>query len=163
MTEFDVVELARQAVEDMRTAAPAHIFRLDAPSAQVVSGDERRLDQALRNLLENAAKYAPASAGDVALSVTVAEAPDQAPMVQLCVRDHGPGVAGDDLDRLFDRQYRTPDAVAEGIRGTGLGLYIVRQIINAHGGAVWAENAAGGGLRVCLTLPQRPPVSPPSA
>lgn len=156
MTEFDLVELARQAVDDMKTTAPAHTVLLDAPSTLVLAADERRLDQALRNLLDNAAKYAPASSGDVVLSVTLDEASGRPPSIHLCVRDHGPGVTGDDLERLFDRQYRTRDAVTEGIRGTGLGLYIVRQIADVHGGAVWAENAAGGGLRVCLTLPYPP-------
>lgn len=153
-SQVDLVDLARQILDDARTTMPARAFLLDAPPTIPLFADERRLGQVLRNLIENAAKYAPAESGPVILSAAVDATQDQPATVRICVRDHGPGVTPDDLDRLFQRQYRTPDAETRGVRGTGLGLYIVRQIIEAHAGHVRAENADGGGLQVCLELPQ---------
>jgi two-component system sensor histidine kinase MprB len=69
------------------------------------------------------------------------------------VRDHGPGIAEEDLPHLFDRFYR--GVRARGEQGTGLGLAIVRQVAEAHGGSVSARNADGGGAEFCLALPGR--------
>ena len=70
---------------------------------------------------------------------------------RLEVRDHGPGIAGEDLPRVFDRFYRAP--AARGRPGSGLGLAIVRQVAETHGGAVHAGNDPAGGARLTLELP----------
>ncbi|MBA3943486.1 MAG: HAMP domain-containing histidine kinase [Herpetosiphonaceae bacterium] len=150
---FDLIEMVRQAVEDAQTSAPAHTFLLDTPATLLIWGDERRLGEVVHNLLDNAAKYTAPDSGPVVLSIAVLDTPERPQRTRLCVRDHGRGVGDDALGRLFERQYRAPDATRQGVRGTGLGLYIVRQIVEAHGGSVWAEHVDGGGLRVCLDLP----------
>ncbi len=150
---FDLVALARQTLDDVRTIAPHHTFRLAAPAVLPCRGDERRLGQVLRNLLENAAKYAPADSGPVVVTLAPHPPTGGAGGVEITVRDAGLGVADDQLARLFDRHYRAPDAVDRGIAGSGLGLYIVRRIVEAHGGAVRAERAPEGGLLVRLTVP----------
>src|SRR5207244_12699489 len=99
-----------------------------------------RLDRAVRNLLENAAKWSPPGA---TVEVTVRDG-------EVAVRDHGPGIAEADLPFVFDRFYRAADA--RGLPGSGLGLAIVRQVAEAHGGEVVAERAEGGGTRVTLRL-----------
>ena len=71
------------------------------------------------------------------------------------MRDHGPGIAEEDLPHVFDRFYRA--ASARGLPGSGLGLAIVRQVAEAHGGEVTAEPAEGGGTRMRLRLDGRPP------
>ncbi len=149
-SHFDLIALAGWAVEDTHSAAPAHTLVLEGPAYLEVYGDERRLSQVLRNLLDNAAKYAPPTSGPIILSI-VPEA--SAGVVHVTVRDHGPGVAQGDLDQLFERNYRTAEASSRGVRGTGLGLYVVRQIITLHGGTAWAECADGGGLKVRFDLP----------
>jgi two-component system sensor histidine kinase MprB len=74
---------------------------------------------------------------------------------EITVRDHGPGVADDERERVFDRFYRADDART--MPGSGLGLAIVRQVITEHGGTVTIEAAPGGGALVRVTLPFPPP------
>jgi two-component system, OmpR family, sensor histidine kinase MprB len=132
--------LVAEAVERARRHAPGVRFRTElAPCT--IEGVPDRLGRAINNVLDNAARYSPA---------------DGMVEVQLCdwtlsVRDHGPGVAPDELPLLFDRFFRGADARER--QGSGLGLAIVRQVVESHGGAVEAANADGGGLAVRLTLP----------
>ncbi len=117
-------------------------FVLDAEPC-LVRAAPARLDRAIANLLDNACKWnPPPPAGPVEVRVR-----DGA----LEVRDHGPGIAAEDLPRVFDRFYRAPGARAR--PGSGLGLAIVRQMAEAHGGAVHAANDPGGGARLTLELP----------
>ena len=109
-----------------------------------------RLERAIANLLDNACKWNPSTpdppahpAGDP-IEVRVRGG-------VLEVRDHGPGIAAEDLPRVFDRFYRAPGARAR--PGSGLGLAIVRQMAETHGGAVHAANDPGGGARLTLELP----------
>jgi two-component system, OmpR family, sensor histidine kinase MprB len=132
--------LVAEAVERARRHAPGVRFRTElAPCT--IEGVPDRLGRAINNVLDNAARHSPA---------------DGVVDVQLCdgtlsVRDHGPGVAPDELPLLFDRFFRGADARER--QGSGLGLAIVRQVVESHGGAVDAANAQGGGLAVSLTLP----------
>ena len=155
----DLVELAREeepaaAVEDVRLdqlvadavararrrpAAPLFATRLQPC---VVRGVPARLDRAVANLLDNAAKWSPAWA-EVTVTLDARG--------ELSVRDRGPGIAPDDLPHVFDRFYRA--AGARGMPGSGLGLAIVRQVAELHGGGVTAEAAPGGGALLRLSLP----------
>ena len=96
------------------------------------------------NLLDNAVKWSPPGA-PVEVSVSGGE---------VTVRDHGPGIAEDDLPHVFDRFYRA--AAARGLPGSGLGLAIVKHVADAHGGTVVAEAAPGGGTRLRVALPLLP-------
>jgi two-component system sensor histidine kinase MprB len=115
-------------------------FRVDTEPT-VVSGAPAELSRAIANLLDNAVKWSPA---DTPVEVTVSAG--------VCaVRDHGPGIAAEDLPHVFDRFYRA--AAARTLPGSGLGLAIVRQVAEAHGGTATAELAAGGGTIFALRLP----------
>ena len=103
-----------------------------------------RLERAIANLLDNACKWNPPAPAGGPVEVRVCDG-------ALEVRDHGPGIAVEDLPRVFDRFYRAP--TARGRPGSGLGLAIVRQMAEAHGGAVHAANDPGGGARLTLELP----------
>jgi len=107
-----------------------------------VRGSPGRLDRAVSNLLDNAEKWCPP---DRPIEVAVSEG-------EVVVRDHGPGFSGEDLPRVFDRFYRARSA--RGLPGSGLGLAIVRQVAEAHGGAVSAANADGGGAQLRFKLAQ---------
>ena len=107
----------------------------------VVEGIPDRLDRAVSNLLDNAAKFSPP---DSTVEVILERG-------ELTVRDHGPGIEPADLPHVFDRFYRS--ATARAVPGSGLGLAIVRQVAEGHGGTVTAEDAAGGGTRFRLSLP----------
>jgi two-component system, OmpR family, sensor kinase len=145
----EAVDLAALAEECMATAeldAQVHQsrMRLDAPQPLEVSGNTQLLGRALDNLLNNAIKYG----GDGEIAVGLRR---QGGRAELSVRDHGPGVPEEELGKLFRPFFRG----ANGTRaeGHGLGLAIVERVVRAHGGTVAAANAAGGGLRVTLSLP----------
>jgi signal transduction histidine kinase len=111
----------------------------------MVKADPMRLGQVFDNLLNNAAKYAPGSTVVVKLNEEDGEA-------KLRVSDNGPGIEKEHLERIFQRFYRVPETRMS-VRGSGLGLYICRQIIVAHNGTVTAESDSGKGTIFDITLP----------
>jgi two-component system sensor histidine kinase MprB len=131
--------LAADAVERARRDQPGVTFATELAET-TVHGVPASLERAIGNLLDNAAKWSPPG-GEV--EVAVGEG-------RVTVRDHGPGIADEDLPRVFDRFYRSPSART--MPGSGLGLAIVRQVAEAHGGSVAAERAEGGGTRVTMRL-----------
>jgi two-component system sensor histidine kinase MprB len=129
-------------------------FVLDAEPC-LVRAAPARLDRAIANLLDNACKWNPPTP-PTSPAGRAGDPTDDPIEVRvrggvLEVRDHGPGIAAEDLPRVFDRFYRAPGARAR--PGSGLGLAIVRQMAEAHGGAVHAANDPGGGARLTLELP----------
>jgi len=151
----DLVDMARdgrpaaEEVEDVRldelvqesaSRLNGGRIRVDAEPS-LVRGSRARLARAVSNLLDNAIKYSPD--GSI-VEVTVRGG-------EVAVRDHGPGIAPEDLPQIFDRFYRAPSA--RGTPGSGLGLAIVRQVAEAHQGTAIAEPAEGGGARLRLRLP----------
>jgi two-component system, OmpR family, sensor histidine kinase MprB len=157
-TEIDQVEIedvrldlaAAGAIERARLHAPRCRFELDAEPC-LVRAAPARLDRAIANLLDNACKWNPPAGreGDPGPGGDPVEVRVQGGRLQ--VRDHGPGIAAEDLPRVFDRFYRS--SAARGLPGSGLGLAIVRQVAETHGGAVHAANDPGGGARLTLELP----------
>jgi two-component system sensor histidine kinase MprB len=142
--------LVADTVERVAMRFPGLHFTTELEPALVV-GTPERLHRAIGNLLDNAAKWSPPE-GEVEIRVSGSETSS------LCVRDHGPGIAPEDLPHVFDRFYRAP--TARGMPGSGLGLAIVQQIAEAHGGTVAVDNAEGGGARFTLRLPPAPPHEP---
>ncbi len=123
---------------------------VDIPDGLQVRADRSRLARVLRNLLSNIARYTPA---DTPVEIT-ARSDDEG--VHIAVADRGPGVPEDALPRLFDPFFRTEQSRSRSTGGLGLGLMLVRQIAEAHGGRVSARNRDGGGLVVELLLPGAP-------
>ena len=132
--------LVGEAVERARRHALDRRFETHLAPC-LVRGVPSRLDRAVTNLLDNAAKWSPAG-GKIVVDVAGGE---------VRVRDHGPGIAEDDLPFVFDRFYRAP--AARGLPGSGLGLAIVRQVVESHGGAVHAEQPDGAGALFVMQLP----------
>ena len=131
--------IVEEAIERARRRREGVAFATDlAPTT--VHGVPASIERAVGNLLDNAIKWSP-EGGTVEVSVRDG---------RVVVRDHGPGIADEDLPHVFDRFYRSPAARAT--PGSGLGLAIVRQVAQAHGGEAWAERADGGGTRVELVL-----------
>jgi len=110
-----------------------------------VKGDPARLAQVFDNLIGNAMKYAPDSPIDISLERVGNDA-------RINVRDHGPGIPPEHISNLFKRFYRVPGTNTS-VRGTGLGLYICRQIIQAHSGTISAESTLGQGTTFHIDLP----------
>jgi two-component system sensor histidine kinase MprB len=138
--------VAQEAVERTRRDRPGVTFNTDLRES-VVRGVPASLERAIGNVLDNAAKWSPPG-GEVDVRVDDGT---------VTVRDHGPGIDAGDLPYIFDRFYRS--ASARTMPGSGLGLAIVRQVAEAHGGAVVAERAEGGGTRITLRLNGRAPNS----
>ncbi len=132
---------AAVAVERAALHAPACSFALDTEPC-LVRAAPARLDRAIANLLDNACCWNPPGGPPIEVRVRDGE---------LQVRDHGPGIAAEDLPRVFDRFYRA--TAARALPGSGLGLAIVRQVADMHGGTVEAANDAGGGARLTIRLP----------
>jgi two-component system sensor histidine kinase MprB len=132
-------EVVGEAINDMRGRYPQ--VRFDAVLEETtVRGVRPRIARAVTNLLDNAGKWSPASG---VVEVTVHEG-------EVSVRDHGPGVAPEDAARVFDRFWRASNARA--LPGSGLGLSIVKDVAESHGGSVTLEQATGGGARFRLRL-----------
>jgi two-component system, OmpR family, sensor histidine kinase MprB len=135
-------ELTASALDAARRDWPGTAFNADLAGC-VVDGNPDRLRVAIRNLLDNAAKFGPP---DGAVEVRLAAG-------DLTVRDHGPGIDPEDLPHVFDRFYRSLSARA--VPGSGLGLAVAREVARGHGGTIAAESASGGGTLMRLTLPAR--------
>jgi signal transduction histidine kinase len=151
---LDLGKLAQRVVEEVQPSLTRHNIVCQAPErAVIIAGDEVRLEQVLQNLLQNAIRYSP-NGGPIEVIVDIEGDPPQA---CLHVRDHGIGIAPDALARLFERFYRVPDASIEHIHGVGIGLYVVKEIVTMHGGAVKVASEAGVGstFTICLPLHSR--------
>lgn len=123
---------------------------LETPDRLVGRWDRDRLDQVLTNLVSNAIKYGAGEPVEIRLGEEKGE--DGEDLVRLVVRDHGMGIEPADLELVFGRYERLP--TAERINGLGLGLWIVRRIVEMHRGRIWAENADGRGAQFVIVLPR---------
>jgi two-component system, OmpR family, sensor histidine kinase MprB len=146
--EIRLDHLVERAVQRMRTHWTQVQFTTDLKPS-LVRGAPSRLDRAVANLLDNAGKWSPPGS---AVEVTVQGG-------EVTVRDHGPGIDEADRPYIFDRFYRASEARA--MPGSGLGLSIVRRVVEAHGGTVKAESPQGGGALFRMTLPALPFSPPP--
>jgi two-component system sensor histidine kinase KdpD len=137
---------------------PAPPGREHRPAVEVAEGlpladiDYLLVEQVLSNLLENAARYTPPGTEVTVRAVAVAVAGTDEVEVEVAVVDHGPGVAEGERERIFDEFYR-PRVEGRGPVGTGMGLAIVKGIVEAHGGRIWVEPTPGGGATFAFRLP----------
>ena len=121
----------------------------------MVYGDMDDIKAAVTNLLDNAVKY---SGNNVNISVEVARANDR--RLAIRVTDQGVGIPTDQLNQVFKRFYRIPGSVAMRVKGTGLGLFIVRAVAEKHGGRAFAESeGTGKGSTFTILLPAAQPLS----
>ena len=148
----DLAALVDVAVAEMRPLLEArgHELSLDvAPDLPPAICDPARTVQVLGNLLDNACKYTP-EGGRITVRVGRSA---EADFLQLTIVDTGIGIAPDDREKLFERFFRTEAARAAGISGTGLGLHLVRSLVELHGGRLWMESEPGRGSAFSVTFP----------
>jgi PAS domain S-box-containing protein len=161
VTRVDLRDLVSSAVETVRPAAEAKTQRLNlSMDARLdeIAGDPARLRQVLWNLLANAVKFTPAGG---TIDVRVAEGPTE---VEMIVKDTGPGIPAEFLPHVFEPFRQGDSAATRTVGGLGLGLAIVRHIVEAHGGTVTAQSRGnGGGSQFSVRLPTGRPGTHPEA
>lgn len=149
----DLVALAKRVIKRAQITTQRHQIELrNAPDALVVDIDIQRFEQVLGNLLSNAIKYAP-EGGPIEVTVAEVANGDGQPSALLTITDHGIGIPLDQQSRLFTRFSRAGNAQERGITGTGLGLYISRELVERHYGRIWFESTEGSGTTFFISLP----------
>jgi signal transduction histidine kinase len=148
----DAAALVGDAVEILQRARPTHQVDVDcAAGLPPLDADPDALDRVVKNLVSNAIKYSPPGSR-VRVAVRARAEP---PAVEITVEDEGPGIAEADCTRIFEPYYRTA-AGARTAGGAGLGLAVVKSLVDAHGGTIHADNVTPHGTRMTLILPALP-------
>ncbi|MDI7274550.1 MAG: ATP-binding protein [Anaerolineae bacterium] len=148
--EVDLAEIVRKSVEDSTRLSPAHRFRIELPpEVPRIRADPNRIEQVLKNLLSNAVKFSlPGTEVTVRLRVEPARQ-------VISVTDQGVGIRREDLDAIFVPFHRVRQVGGREVKGIGLGLFISRSIVEAHGGDMWVESELGKGSTFYFSLPRQ--------
>jgi two-component system phosphate regulon sensor histidine kinase PhoR len=153
----DLAPIVRQVVDGLQTLARDRGVEIKVAAPQdalIVLGDRDELVRALENLVENALKYG-AAGKRVDIALTRAQTRAGAPEARVAVRDYGPGIAPEHLPRLTERFYRVDVADSRAQGGTGLGLALVKHVLNRHGGRLSIDSTLGAGASFTMHLPLR--------
>jgi signal transduction histidine kinase len=144
---INVSDVIRQMVPFFQENAPKHRFEIVlSDQSTYVHADKQKLEQVFKNLLSNAVKYSP-QGGLIRLAGKSSD-----DHYEITVSDQGIGMSHDQVNKIFDKFYRV-DASNTAIEGTGLGMTIVKYIVEAHGGKIWVESELGKGTTVRFTIP----------
>ncbi|HIE09896.1 MAG TPA: HAMP domain-containing histidine kinase [Armatimonadetes bacterium] len=148
LEEVDLGEIVDRVIESQRMFAKGHEFEVEIkPGAERIMADPDKLEQILVNLVNNAIKYSP-KGGRVRVA-----AERRGREVWISVSDQGIGIRPEELPHLFQRYRRLRDGRGR-VKGTGIGLYLVRHLVEAHGGRIWVESEYGKGSTFTFALPQ---------
>lgn len=156
----DLVALANRLCKRMQTTTTQHVIRLETHAKHlIVEIDVRRIEQVFHNLLSNAIKYSP-SGGEIAIDLRRV-GPDLAhgierPSAEITIQDHGMGIPAEQQAMIFERFVRARNAQEHGIDGTGLGLYLCKEILAAHDGHIWFVSEEGQGTTFHALIPLLP-------
>jgi two-component system phosphate regulon sensor histidine kinase PhoR len=157
-TQVDLVPIVRQVADGLQTLARDRDVTIEVsapPEPLIVLGDRDELTRLFENLIENGLKYgASGKRVDIALGATTAQ--DGKPEVRVAVRDYGPGIEAQHLPRLTERFYRVDVGESRAQGGTGLGLALVKHILNRHHGRLTIDSKAGAGATFTVRLPSSP-------
>jgi PAS domain S-box-containing protein len=147
-SDVSIPRLASKVAENFQLQTESHRFVLDfAEDFPLISGDEERLRQVFNNLVGNAIKYAP-EGGEIRIGGWA-----DGNRATIYVADQGIGIPMEEQDRLFQRFYRVDSSLRRKTQGAGLGLYLCRSIVEAHGGRIWLRSEPGKGTTVFFSLP----------
>ncbi|RYY70428.1 MAG: PAS domain S-box protein [Chitinophagaceae bacterium] len=149
ISTFDFNSMLDSTVENIQLISPKHTIIKTGTTTTLVTGDKDRLQQVVINLLTNAVKYSP---DQEKLFLHVAQ---DAQKIRVSVKDSGIGIAPENLDKIFERYHRV-DEHAIHFQGLGIGLFISSEIVQRHGGELWAESEAGKGSTFYFTIPIMP-------
>ncbi len=149
-------QILNQALPQARRAGMRIYFKQPPGPLPMVAIDPQKLSLAVTNILENAIRYNVKN-GEVIIGI---EQPHDKPFLQVSAKDTGIGIPAEEIPKLFSKFFRAENAVKFQTEGTGLGLYIAKNIIQAHGGRIWAESEVNRGSTFYFTLPTDPQLVP---
>jgi PAS domain S-box-containing protein len=159
---FDLNEIVQRVSGSFRLNAGKHQLIVRVPDAGIrLRADRDQIDQVLTNLVSNAIKYSP-DGGDIQIAARQVSDGELGPRVEITVADQGIGIPRSQQYRVFEKFYRGDAAVSRRVSGTGLGLYICKSIVEAHGGHIWVESELGEGSVFHFSLPASVPGRPES-
>jgi len=154
LTDVDLPATIDRVVDSQRAYAGEHEFEIIVPEdLSPIRADQDKVEQVLTNLLSNAVKYSPEGG-----KVTV-HARDLGDNVSIAVSDEGIGIPPDHIGKLFTRFHRVDSRDTRKQYGTGIGLYLVKHLVEAHHGEVTVESEVGKGSTFTVVLPKQPPVA----
>jgi PAS domain S-box-containing protein len=150
----DLLQTVRRVVDNQLITTHQHHIKLiiegmEATDSLIGNFDERRLVQAINNLISNAVKYSPAG-GQIEVGLRYMR--EQSPQAFIWVKDQGIGIAESELSHIFTRFYRS-DALDPAISGLGIGLFLAREVVTGHGGHIWVDSTLGQGSTFYIRLP----------
>ncbi len=144
---LDLIPIAKQLVDRYKQLHPKHGFSCMGPEKVELEFDGSQIEYVMQHLLSNAVKYSP-KGGDVEIQI---QPEDE--RVCISVKDHGVGIPFDEQEKIFDRFHRVDNRPTRWAYGWGLGLFIAKKVVEAHGGKIWVESILGGGSKFIFTLP----------
>jgi PAS domain S-box-containing protein len=145
-SEVFLPTMADRLAKRFQTQTDKHKITTDFPKDYpVIFADETRIEQVINNLISNSIKYS--EKGEICI-----QGETRKDIAMVCVSDQGQGIAPQDIPYVFDRFYRSADALRNK-KGAGLGLYLAKQIIEAHNGHIWINTEHGNGAKICFSLP----------
>jgi PAS domain S-box-containing protein len=147
LENFTLSHLVTERLEELRRLSGNRHFILDVPEQLMVYADKERIGQVITNLVSNAIKYSPDNS-----AITIFSSANQ-DGVSVSVKDEGIGISQKNLDKIFNRFFRTGSSTANNYPGMGLGLYIAAEIVNRHGGNISVQSVEGKGSVFCFVLP----------
>jgi two-component system phosphate regulon sensor histidine kinase PhoR len=145
-------DLIEKVVAAQKSYTNKHEFKIELdPNLPVIVADPDKVDQILTNLTNNAVKYSP-DGGTITVTGKHVDG-----VVQISVIDQGMGIPKEHLNKIFDRFHRVDNRDTRKVGGTGIGLYLVKHLVEAHGGRIWVESELGKGSTFTFELPKCPP------
>jgi signal transduction histidine kinase len=160
-----LADLLREATSEIQNQTTKHVLKLRLPrTLPALEIDRQKIFQVVTNLLGNAVKYSP-QGGDIEVTARQVQSEEKlrevlgeafalkTPCVIVSVSDRGAGIPEGDLERIFDKFYRVDSRLTRATPGAGLGLYICKMIVAAHGGHIWARSTPGSGSTFFFSLP----------
>jgi signal transduction histidine kinase len=156
MTNVQVLSIVHEVIDSLDPRQTnGYTFEIAVPDSISVMADSQYLRQILRNLVSNALKYSPRETVIHFAADLLEQFENEKQVVRVCVKDNGPGIPPEEIHNLFQRFVRLERDMSGTVRGTGLGLYVCKQLVEAMGGKIWIESTgiAGEGSRFCFTLP----------
>jgi two-component system phosphate regulon sensor histidine kinase PhoR len=147
---LDLERIVRETVNSLVSTIEEKGLRIEialAPDIPAVLGDPQRVGQIFTNLVSNACRYTPAG-GQITIASNRVNG-----TAEMIVQDTGIGIREDDLERIFERFYRSDDPLVQEHSGTGLGLAIAKSLVELHGGQLWVKSKVGEGSSFGFTLP----------